>query len=223
MLHSLFTVSDVSSDNNQIKVLIVDDHAGVRAGIRNLLKVAKDMTIVGEARNGTEAIELAGTKKPDIVLLDVQLPDIRGDAVLLNIHKTQPMMKVLVVSSFSDREYVQSMLDCGATGYLTKDEAPGMLLEAIRNIIQGTKEWISPMAIKSDGRGSIEDQILTKRETDILGQLLLGRTDYEIASTLGLEKKLVEKYIQLLMKKFEAETLTALKRIARRLLPPNGT
>jgi DNA-binding NarL/FixJ family response regulator len=207
------------SDNKQIKVLIVDDHSGVRDGIKKLLKTAKDMAVVGEAENGMEAIELADTKNPDIILLDVQLPDIRGDDVLLIIHKARPLMKVLVVSSFHDREYVQSMLDRGANGYLTKDEAPLMLVEAIRSIIQGTREWLSPMALKSDGLNSIENQMLTEREIDILEQLLLDRTDYEIASILGLDKMMVEKYLKLLMKKFEAESLTALKRITRRRLP----
>ncbi|HEY6072766.1 MAG TPA: response regulator transcription factor, partial [Anaerolineales bacterium] len=197
MLFAVLTENEISADYKQIKVLIVDDHAGVRAGIRNLLRVAKDISIVGEAENGRKAIELADITKPDIVLLDVQLPDIRGDDVLVNIHKTQPDMKVLVVSSFSEREYVQTLMDCGANGYLTKDEAPAMLVEAIHSIIRGTDEWISPMAIKSDGVGSMDNQLLTKRETDILKQLLLDRSDYEIAVRLGLDENLVGRYLKL--------------------------
>jgi DNA-binding NarL/FixJ family response regulator len=222
MLYALLVDNEVSAGSEPIKVLIVDDHAGVRAGIRNLLKLAEDITIIGEAENGRQAIELADIKKPDIILLDVQLPDIRGDAVLRSIHKTQPAMKVLVVSSFNDREYVQAMLDCGANGYITKDEAPRMLLEAIHSIVQGRDGWISPLAIKSDGLGSLEKQILTKRETDILEQLMLDRAEYEIADRLGLDEKLLEKYLKLLMKKFEADSLTALKRIARRIFLNKG-
>jgi DNA-binding NarL/FixJ family response regulator len=109
------------------------------------------------------------------------------------------------------------MLDCGANGYITKDEAPRMLLEAIHSIVQGKDDWISPLAIKSDGLGSLEKQVLTKRETDILEQLMLDRAEYEIADRLGLDEKLLEKYLKLLMKKFEAESLTALRRIARRI------
>jgi DNA-binding CsgD family transcriptional regulator len=94
-----------------------------------------------------------------------------------------------------------------------------MLLEAIHSIVQGRDDWISPLAIKSDGVDSLEKQILTKRETDILEQLMLDRAEYEIADRLGLDEKLVEKYLKLLMKKFEAESLVALKRIARRIFP----
>ena len=122
-----------------IRVLIVDDHSGVRRGIRNLLQAAKDMIIVGEGGNGAEAIELAATRNPDILLLDIELPDQRGDAVMRHIHKVQPNMKVLAVSSYSDRDYILGMLENGASGYITKDEAPMMLLDAIRSIIHKGK------------------------------------------------------------------------------------
>src|SRR5512133_3303585 len=85
--------------DKQIKVLIVDDHSGVRAGIKNLLQAAQDMVVVGEGANGAQAIELAASKAPDIMLLDIELPDQRGDVVMRHIHKTQPNLKVLAVSS----------------------------------------------------------------------------------------------------------------------------
>src|SRR5215212_6156770 len=114
----------------QIKVLIVDDHSGVRNGIKNLLQTAKDMVVVGEGVNGADAIELVTTREPDILLLDIELPDQRGDLVMRHIHKTQPDMKVLAVSSYSDRDYILGMLENGAAGYITKDEAPMMLVDA---------------------------------------------------------------------------------------------
>ena len=117
-----------------IRVLIVDDHSGVRRGIKNLLQAAKDMIVVGEGGNGAEAIELATTRNPDILLLDIELPDQRGDAVMRHIHNVQPDMKVLAVSSYSDRDYILGMLENGASGYITKDEAPMMLLDAIRTM-----------------------------------------------------------------------------------------
>src|SRR5919198_1344379 len=110
--------------DTKIRVLIVDDHSGVRRGIKNLLQSATDMVIVGEGGNAAEAIELAAMKKPDILLLDIELPDQRGDAVMRHIHNTQPNMKVLAVSSYSDRDYILGMLENGASGYITKDEAP---------------------------------------------------------------------------------------------------
>jgi len=204
--------------DKQIKVLIVDDHSGVRAGIRNLLQGANDIVVVGEGVNGAEAIELVSTRHPDILLLDIELPDQRGDAVMRHIRDTQPDMKVLAVSSYSDRDYILGMLENGAAGYITKDEAPMMLLEAIRSIIHLGKKWFSPRAIKQSGLPSIEEQTLTKREVEILEQLISDRSAQEIADSLDMTVGQVEKYLKLLMRKFEADSLVSLKRIARRIL-----
>ena len=206
----------------QIRVLIVDDHSGVRRGIKNLLQAAKDMIVVGEGGNGAEAIELATTRSPDILLLDIELPDQRGDAVMRRIHHVQPNMKVLAVSSYSDRDYILGMLENGAAGYITKDEAPMMLLEAIRSIINKGKSWFSPRAIKNSGLPSIEEQTLTKREVEILQQLILDRPSDQIASFLNMNVEKVEKYLKLLMRKFETDSLASLKHIASRILPRRG-
>lgn len=202
----------------QIKVLIVDDHAGVRAGIKNLLRTANDMVVVGEGMNGAEAIELVATRDPDILLLDIELPDQRGDMVMRHIHKTRPDMKVLAVSSYSDRDYILGMLENGAAGYITKDEAPLMLLDAIRCIINNNKSWFSPRALKNSGIPSIEEQTLTKREVEILEQLILDRSPEEIAAALNMSVEQVGKYLKLLMSKFETDSLIALKHIAERIL-----
>jgi len=204
--------------DRQIRVLIVDDHSGVRRGIKNLLQTAKDMVIVGEGGNGAEAIELATTRNPDILLLDIELPDQRGDVVMRHIHNTQPDMKVLAVSSYSDRDYILGMLENGAAGYITKDEAPMMLLDAIRSIINKGKSWFSPRAIKNSGFPSIEEQTLTKREVEILEQLVLDRSSEEIAAFLNMDTGQLEKYLKLLMRKFESESLVSLKHIAARIL-----
>ena len=206
----------------QIKVLIVDDHSGVRRGIKNLLQTAKDMIIVGEGGNGAEAIQLAATKNPDILLLDIELPDQRGDAVMRHIHTAQPDMKVLAVSSYSDRDYILGMLENGASGYITKDEAPMMLLDAIRSIINKGKSWFSPRAIKNSGLPSIEEQTLTKREVEILEQLILDRPSDQIAMFLNMNVEQVEKYLKLLMRKFETDSLVSLKHIASRILSRRG-
>jgi DNA-binding NarL/FixJ family response regulator len=212
-----------SMREKQIKVLIVDDHSGVRTGIKHLLQTAKDMVVVGEGVNGAEAIELVATKKPDILLLDIELPDQRGDVVMRHLHATQPDMKVLAVSSYSDRDYIFGMLENGAAGYITKDEAPLMLLDAIRNIVYDDKSWLSPRVIKNSGIPSIEEQTLTKREVEILEQLILDRSTEEIAAFLNMNVEQVGKYLKLLMKKFETESLASLKQIAKRLLPRHRT
>ncbi|HLF75329.1 MAG TPA: response regulator transcription factor [Anaerolineales bacterium] len=205
-------------EKQKIKVVIVDDYPGVRAGIRNLLQAAKDIVVVGEGANGREAIELALTKNPDIVLLDVELPDLRGDVVTLRIHEIQPGIKILAVSSYSDRQFIHGMLETGAAGYITKDEAPAMLLDAIRSIIYSGRNWLSPRAVKNTSLVPIEEQMLTKREIHILEQLVLERTEAEIAVFLGTEEGQVKRYVRLLMKKFEADSLASLRLIARRML-----
>jgi len=204
--------------DKRIRALIVDDHSGVRAGIKNLLLAAKDITVVGEGVNGAEAIELAATKNPDILLLDMELPDQRGDVVMRKIRDMQPDMKVLAVSSYSDRDYILGMMENGAAGYITKDEAPTMLLEAIRTIINTNKNWFSPQALKISTPTSIEQQTLTKREIQILEQLVRDRSADEIAASLGISKTQVENFLKLLMKKYETDSLGLLKNIAQRVL-----
>ena len=210
--------TEISMIDKQIKVVIVDDYPGVRAGIKNLLQAAKDIVVVGEGASGAEAIELAFTKNPDIMLLDVELPDLRGDIVTHRIHEKQPEMKILAVSSYSDRQFIHGMLETGAVGYITKDEAPFMLVDAIRSIINTGGNWLSPRAVKNTRLTPIEEQMLSKREVDILEQLVLDRSDTEIAVFLGTEEKQIKSYLRLLMKKFEAESLTSLKHIAQRIL-----
>jgi len=207
---------------NRIKVLIVDDHSGVRKGIKNLLQTAKDMVVVGEGASGAEAIELVAAQDPDILLLDIELPDQRGDKVMRHIHDMRPDMKVLAVSSYSDRDYILGMLENGASGYITKDEAPMMLLDAIRSIINKGMSWFSPRALKNSGMPSIEEQTLTKREVEILEQLVLDRSLEEVAAFLSMSEEQVERYLKLLMKKFETESLNALKHIAGRILARRG-
>lgn len=212
-----------SMANKQIKALIVDDHPGVRAGIKNLLMSAKDIRVVGEGGNGAEAIELVATKNPDILLLDIELPDQRGDMVMQKIHDMQPDMKVLAVSSYTDRDYILGMMENGAAGYITKDEAPTLLLEAIRSIINKNENWFSPKAIKVSTPTSLEQQTLTKREIQILEQLVRDRSADETAASLGISKTQVENFLKLLMKKYETDSLIMLKNIAQRVLSRRGT
>ena len=134
------------------------------------------------------------------------------------IHDMQPDMKVLAVSSYSDRDYILGMMDNGAAGYITKDEAPTLLLEAIRSIINKNENWFSPQALKISTPTSLEQQTLTKREIQILEQLVRDRSADEIAASLGISKTQVENFLKLLMKKYEADSLVMLKNIAQRVL-----
>jgi len=213
----------VSLMDKQIRVLIVDDHAGVRAGLRNLLLAAKDIVVVGEGGSGAEAIELVATKNPDVLLLDIELPDQRGDLVMRHIHDMQPDIKVIAVSSYTDRDYILGMMQNGAAGYITKDEAPSMLIEAIRNIFKNGGNFFSPRAVKNSTPTSLEQQTLTKREIQIFEQLVQDRSAEEIAAFLSISKSQVESYLKLLMKKYETDSLVALKHMAQRVLSRRGS
>ncbi len=209
-------------EDDKIRVVIVDDHPGVRAGIKNLLRRAKDIMVVGEGGDGMKAIELAKSKKPDILLLDVELPIVGGDIAMRRIHDAEPSIRVLVVSTYNDRTYVQSMLANGAAGYITKDEAPAMLLEAIHSILDHKELWMSPRALEASGAAALEDQTLTDREVEILRQLLLNRSQGEIAASMHMEEHQVGSYLRVLMDKFEAESLDVLRAVARKILPRQG-
>jgi DNA-binding NarL/FixJ family response regulator len=208
----------VSLMDKQIRVLIVDDHSGVRAGLKKLLLAAKDIEVVGEGGSGAEAIELVATKNPDVLLLDIELPDQRGDLVMRHIHDMQPDVKVLAVSSYTDRDYILGMIQNGAAGYITKDEAPSMLIEAIRNITKTGGNFFSPRALKNSEPTSLEQQTLTRREIQIFEQLVKDRSAEEIAASLGISKIQVESYLKLLMKKYETDSLVGLKHMAQRVL-----
>ena len=205
-----------------IRVVIVDDLAEVRAGLSNLLELSEDIVVVGEAADGSEALELASSVKPDVMLLDVELPVLRGDAVLRRLRVGIPAIKVLVVSAYTDGQYIRSMLSNGAAGYITKDEVPGLLLEAIHSIYsEKDKTWISPEVLKKTGTPlPITSQALSIREVEILEQLVLDQPESDIAATLGISELRVQRYLKLLMEKFSTPSLNSLKEVARHILPP---
>jgi DNA-binding NarL/FixJ family response regulator len=204
--------------DRQIKVLIVDDHPIVRTAIRSLLRSAADIQVVDEGANGQQAIELAKRERPDLILLDIELPDLRGDAVLRKIRELKLDTRVLAVTSYSDREYLLSMLENGASGYITKDEVPAKLLEAIRTIVYAGRSWFSPQVIKSGRSAPPEEQTLTELEIKILRQLIRGRSQTEIARALELQEARVAKFLGILMMKYDVDSLAALKYIAERVL-----
>jgi DNA-binding NarL/FixJ family response regulator len=204
--------------DQQIRVVIVEDHPGVRSEIKSLLETADDIVVVGEGANGVDAIQLASKQKPDILLLDVELPILRGDEVVRRLHNTQPTVKVLAISSHSDRLNIQGMMENGASGYITKDEAPNLLLEAVHSVYKADDDWISPHALKNRSELLLEEQPLTQREKDILQQLLLDKSEDEISRFLGMDEKQVARYLQLLRIKFGVGTNAALKHMT----PPSS-
>jgi DNA-binding NarL/FixJ family response regulator len=202
-------------ENKLISLVLVDDHPGVRRGIGDILRSAKDISIVGEGESGADAINLALTKKPDILLLDVELPDERGDVVMRRILAHSPDIKVLAVSAYDDRQYILEMLSNGASGYVTKDEVGSTLLKAIRKIIREGKNWISTKTLKKVILSDLPEMTLTQEEIDILEQLSEGKSERSIAETLGMDEARVEEYLNAFMKKYRVDSLSALKVIGQ--------
>lgn len=120
-----------------IEIIIADDHAGVRSGIRSILRHVAEIKIIGEASNGREAIDLVERLSPDILLLDMQMPLLDGTAVIERFAEHENPVNVLVLSSYTDRTYIRSVLENGASGYLTKDEAPYKLIKTIQKVAEG--------------------------------------------------------------------------------------
>jgi DNA-binding NarL/FixJ family response regulator len=200
--------------NEHIDLVIVDDHPGVRKGIINLLKAADDIVVVGEAANGKQAIKLAASKNPHIILLDVELPDMRGDVVLQHIHTELPDIKVLAISAYSDRQYILGMMASGASGYLTKEVIPAMLVKAIRSIVYEDMVWVGPRVIKDNSKF---ETTLTQKEVEIMKHLLTNKSEEAVASEMGMDEKQVRKYLELLMLKYEVKSLVAMRQIAQQL------
>jgi DNA-binding NarL/FixJ family response regulator len=130
----------------KIRVVIADDHAIMRVGIRNILSRSSDICVVGEANNGAEAIQLINELNPDVLILDMEMPVMDGVEVARRLQANQSPVRILVLSAYDDRQYILEMLNMGASGYLIKDEAPEVIVDAVQGIANGEKGWISRKA-----------------------------------------------------------------------------
>ena len=127
-----------------VRVVLAEDNEGIRTGIRKLLNKTLDIEVVGEVGNGAGVIGLIDQLRPDILLLDVEMPLLNGIEVARQLKDKQNSIPILVLSAYANREYIRAMLDQGVSGYLVKDEAPERIVEAIREIAQGQTGWVSP-------------------------------------------------------------------------------
>jgi len=207
-----------------IKVLLVDDHTVVRQGLRALLVADGDIEIVGEAENGREAVALAQEKMPHVVVMDIAMPGLNGLEATKRILKQNPLIKVLVLSSYSDDEYVQQLIDAGAVGYLAKQSAANDLLRAIRETHKGNVFFspaiakrlkdLSHAATSSTGATKRRGDILTPRESEVLQLIAEGKANKQIAADLSISIKTVEKHRQQVMNKLNIHDVAGLTRHA---------
>ena len=188
-----------------IRVLIVDDHPIVRKGIRNLLDPATGITVVGEASNGEEALQMIKDLKPEVVLLDMKLPDMSGIDVIKKIYEGKLASRVLGLSSYDDRQFISQLLNYGASGYLLKEEVPEDIIEAVRGVAHGEAGWVSRKVaallseiLLKEKEGGTE---LTSRELEVLRLVVEGKTNDQIGMDLGISVKTVENHLHAIFRK----------------------
>ncbi len=209
----------------KIKVLVADDHTILRDGICALLALAEDMEVVGEASNGSEALEMVEKVNPDVVLMDIAMPIMNGLEAMLRLHKEFPRTRVLVLTQYDDREYVLPAIQAGASGFISKIAASSELISGIRSVYRGDS-FLSPSVAKFlvqeyQHEGSLEDrydpyQQLTDREREILKLIAEGYTTRQIAEMLVVSMKTVEGHRSNLMAKLDIHDRIGLVKYALR-------
>src|ERR1051325_3470058 len=208
----------------KIRVLLADDHNVVRQGLRVLLMAEGDIDVVGEAENGRQAIQLTKKLLPDIAVLDIAMPVLNGLEATRQIGKLVPRTKVLILSSYSDDDYVSQATEAGAAGYLIKQTAGNDLLKAIREAHRGNA-YFSPaiakrlrdqcrMALSAGQSTGKPAHHLTAREAEVLQLIAEGRANKQIAAELGISIKTVEKHRQQVMNKLNIHDVAGLTRHA---------
>lgn len=192
-----------------IRVLIVDDHHVVRRGLAFFLRTQKGIDIIGEGANGKEAVELAKSLKPDVILMDLVMPEMNGVEATKIIKKENPNIHIMMLTSFSDQDHVIPALEAGASGFQLKDIQPDELVASIKKIMGGEnqlhpKATSHPLANLSRGkqeRNLLDD--LTKRELDVLKEIAKGKSNKEIAASLFITEKTVKTHVSNLLSKLE--------------------
>jgi two-component system, NarL family, response regulator NreC len=201
-----------------INILLADDHTIVRQGLKLILSAHSDLHVVGEAANGKEAVELAAKLKPDIVLLDVAMPELNGIEATRKMVEANSRLRVLVLSMHKEAVYVREILRAGARGYILKDAIDTELLNAVRSVARGDG-YISPAvsgALLNDYRKDVTDPVdlLSPREREVLQLIAEGKTNKEVATKLNLSVYTVDSHRGKIMEKLNLHSTGELVRFA---------
>lgn len=192
-----------------MKILLCDDQAVIRDGLEMLLTLEKDMQVVGAASDGAEAIELAAQKQPDLILMDLKMPGTNGIEATRDIHARFPHIKILVLTTYDDDEWVFDAIRAGASGYLLKDTPRQKIVEAIRGTMDG-KSFLDPavagklmnqIASNQKQPASVLAEKLTERELDVLRLLAKGFNNSDIAAQLHLSEGTVRNHVSAILEK----------------------
>jgi len=182
-----------------IKVLMADDHPLARAGIRKFLEKEADIQVLGEASSGEEALRMVEELAPDVLLLDMEMPGMKGLEVARTLKEKESPTRVLALSTYDNKQFILGLLSSGASGYLVKEEVPETIIDAVRGVARGEQGWVSRKIAAQMAnwvqRGSSESGGLTEREVEVLRLIAAGKTNQEIGLALGISYKTVEKHI----------------------------
>jgi NarL family two-component system response regulator LiaR len=200
-----------------IRILIADDHFVVRQGLVALLAPRNGMEVVGEAANGREAVTLARTLQPDVILIDMIMPEMEGPEAIAQIKQDNPRARVLVLTSFGESRQVAAAIQAGALGYLLKDSSPDDLLDAIRSVHKGSLVLTQDLALKlmqpQPSPGPLDQ--LTERETDVLRLLAQGQSNQEIAKNLNISMTTVRSHVSNILQKLNVSNRTQAALVAQ--------
>lgn len=204
-----------------IRVLLVDDHSILRQGIRSLLEREADVEVVGEAGDGEEAVAMAASLKPDVVLMDIGMPRMNGIEATRKIRADHPEIKVLILSMHDDEEYVAPLMQAGASGYVLKRSAASELKTALRAVQQGhtiLHPEVARLAFHQEGAGEKAEDYdgLTNREIEVLKLVANGLTNQQIADKLIISIKTVQAHRANIMEKLQLHDAVQLTRYAIR-------
>ncbi len=204
-----------------LKVLLVDDHPFVREGIRSFLSDQPGFDVIGEASTADEALELTAANKPDLVLLDINMPGVNGIEIVGSLRKLAPLAKILILTVHNSREYVLHVARSGAHGYLLKEAPPEELLQAIKAIQAGQRYYSSSVSSyvfdeyqQKGGPRKAEDRILPPREVEVLILTARGKSVKEISDELNITATTVQTYRARIMEKLQIHNVAGLVKYA---------
>jgi len=200
-----------------IRILVADDHFVVRQGLAALLAPRNGMEVVGEAATGREAVDLARALQPDVILMDMIMPELDGPEAITLIKQENPRARILVLTSFGESKQISAAIQAGALGYLLKDSSPDDLMHAIRSVYRGNLVLPQDLALKlmqPQPAATAFDQ-LTERETDVLRLLAQGQSNQEIAVNLSISTTTVRSHVSTILMKLGVSNRTQAALVAR--------